>query len=50
MILFQIDAQGVTVLEFEGNAPWPVDMHRVALRFAMKGVEVPSWQVHVLGS
>jgi len=30
MVLLQIDAEGVTVFEFEGDAPWPVDVNAIA--------------------
>jgi hypothetical protein len=32
MILLEIDAAGVAILEFEGDAPRSIDMDRVPLR------------------
>ncbi len=45
MILFEVDATGVTV--FERNAPRSVDMDRIARRFeASQGVEIKAGDIH----
>src|SRR4051812_23030491 len=40
VVLFEVDASGIAVLPFEGDAPRPVYVDRIALRAALRGVEV----------
>src|SRR5690606_29574817 len=48
VILLEIDAGGVLAVEFECDAPRPIDVHRVAGRVeASQGMEVETGQVHV---
>lgn len=45
MILLEINAENVAASKFECDAPWPVDVDRVAGRMeALKGMEVEPWQ------
>jgi hypothetical protein len=51
MVLFEIDAAGFAIFEFEGNAPWSIDMDGIALRIeSLQGMKVEAWNVHFLGS
>jgi hypothetical protein len=51
MVLLEIDAAGLAILEFEGDAPWSVDMDRIALRIeTVQGMKVEAGNVHFLGS
>jgi len=45
VIVFQIDPLRILALPFEGDAPRSVDMHAVALGFALQGVEVETRQI-----
>ena len=41
VILFEVDAAGVTVFEFERDAPWSIYMDQIARRFgASQGMEI----------
>ena len=41
VILFEVDAAGVTVFEFERDAPWFIHMDQIARRFeASQGMEI----------
>ena len=49
MILLEIDAEGFAVLEFEGDAPWSIDV--IALRIeSLQGMKVEAGNVHFLRS
>jgi hypothetical protein len=51
MVLFEIDAVGLAVFEFEGDAPRSIDVDRIAFRIeALQGMEVEARNVHFLGS
>jgi hypothetical protein len=51
MILLEIDAAGFAILEFEGDAPWSIDVDRIALRIEPpEGMKVEARNVHFLGS
>jgi hypothetical protein len=50
MVLFQIDAVSVTVLELEGDAPRPVDVGAIALRLPAQRVEVEAGDIHIPGN
>jgi hypothetical protein len=49
MILLEIDAIRIAVLELEGDAPWSVDMDGITGRGeAPQRVEVETRQIHVV--
>src|SRR5260221_9200120 len=48
VVLLQIDPDRVRARPFEGDAPWPVHMDRVAHRPAAQPVEIEARQVHLL--
>ena len=48
MILLEVDLQGITVLEFEGNAPRAIHVNGIPLWFAVKSVKIKSRNVHIL--
>src|SRR3954466_1076623 len=49
VILFEIDAASIAVLEFEGDAPRSVHMDRIPRRFkASQGMEIEPGGVHFL--
>jgi hypothetical protein len=51
VVLLKIDPYSVVAIEFEGDAPWTVDVHGEASRSeAPKGVKVKTRQVQLLGS
>jgi hypothetical protein len=51
MILLEVDAAGFAILEFECDAPWPIDVNRIAFRIKpMQGVKIKAGKVHLLGS
>ena len=51
MILFEVDAPGVAILEFERDAPRSIYMDRIAQWFeASQGMEIKAGDVHFLGS
>ena len=45
VIIFQIDSLRILTLPFEGDAPRAVNMHTVALGFALQGMEVETRQI-----
>src|SRR5208282_3283163 len=47
MVLFEIDADCVLSFPFEGNAPWAVDMDRVAHGSPTQPVEIEAGNVHL---
>jgi hypothetical protein len=50
MVLLEIDTAGFAVLELEGDAPWSIDVHRIALRIeAPQGMKVEARNIHFLG-
>lgn len=50
MVLFEVDAARFAIDEFEGDAPWSVDVDRIALRIEpLQGVKVETRDVHFLG-
>jgi hypothetical protein len=49
MVLLEIDAKRVAILELECDAPRPIDMNAIAERRAPKRVEIEAGNVHVLG-
>jgi hypothetical protein len=51
MVLFEIDAAGVAILEFESDAPRPIDMDRIARRIeSLQRMKIKAWEVHFLGA
>src|ERR1700680_5276727 len=51
MILLEIDATGLAIFEFEGNAPWSINVDRIAPRIkSLQGMKVEARNVHFLGS
>jgi hypothetical protein len=51
MVLFEIDATGLAVFEFEGDAPWSIDVDRIALGIEpLQGMKVEARDVHFLRS
>jgi hypothetical protein len=51
MILLEIDAAGLAILEFEGDAPWSINVRRITLRIeSLQGMKVETRNVHFLGS
>jgi hypothetical protein len=51
MILLEIDAAGIAVLEFECDAPGPIDVDRIARRIeTSQGMKIETGKVHFLGS
>jgi len=51
MILLEIDATNLAILEFEGDAPGSIDVNRVALRIEpLQGMKVEARKVHFLNS
>jgi hypothetical protein len=51
MVLFEINAAGLAVFEFEGDAPRSIDVDRIAFRIEpLQGMEVEARNVHFLGS
>src|ERR1700691_3454219 len=51
MVLLEIDAAGFAIFEFEGDAPWSIDVHRITLRIeSLQGMKVEARDVHFLGS
>ena len=51
MVLLEIDVAGLAILEFEGDAPWSIDMNRIALRIeSLQGMKVETRNIHFLGS
>jgi hypothetical protein len=49
MVLLEIHAQGISRVEFERDAPWPVDVDRVPGRNeTFQGVKIKPWKVHLL--
>jgi hypothetical protein len=51
MILFEIDMVGFAIVEFERDAPRPIDMDRIALLAeAVQGMKVKARNVHFLGA
>ena len=49
MVLLEVDPIGVSCVEFESDAPRPVDMNSVAGRNeSFQGVEIKPWKVHLL--
>ena len=47
VILLEVDAAGVAILEFERDAPWPIHMDRVTRRFeASQRMEIKAGHVH----
>src|SRR5215207_140562 len=50
MILLEIDAAGVAVLEFECDAPRSIDVDRITPRIEpVQGVKIEARKVHFLG-
>ena len=50
MILLIVNAIGITILEFERDAPWPVHVNRVANRPAVQTMKIEAKQVHFVGT
>jgi len=51
MVLFEINAAGFAVFEFEGDTPRPIDVDRIASRIKpLQGMKVEAWNVHLFGS
>jgi hypothetical protein len=50
MVLFEINAAGFAVLEFEGDTPWSIDVDRIASWIEpLQGMKVEAWNVHLFG-
>ena len=50
MVLLEIDVTGFAIFEFEGDAPWSIDVDRIALRVEpLQGMKVEARNVHFLG-
>jgi hypothetical protein len=51
MVLLEIDSAGFAIFEFEGDAPWSIDVDRIALwAESLQGMKVEARNVHFLGS
>jgi hypothetical protein len=51
MVLLEIHTAGFAVFEFESDAPWSIDVDRIALRIeALQRMKIGAWDVHFLGS
>ena len=51
MVLLEINVAGLAILEFEGDAPWSIDVDRITLRIeSLQGMEVKTRNIHLLGS
>jgi hypothetical protein len=51
VILFEIDAAGLAVFEFERDAPRSIDVDRIAFRIEpLQGMKVEARDVHFLSS
>lgn len=51
MVLLEIDTAGLAVFEFKRDAPWSIDVDRIALRIEpLQGMKVEARDVHFLGS
>ena len=51
MVLLEIDAAGLTIFEFERDAPRSIDMDRITPRIEpLQGMKVEAWDVHFLSS
>ena len=50
MILLVVDAIGITILEFERDAPWPVHVNRIANWLAMQSMKIEAKQIHFIGT
>src|SRR5882672_12679584 len=51
VVLLEIDAAGFAIFEFEGNAPWSIDVDRIALRIeSVQGMKVEARNAHFFGS
>jgi hypothetical protein len=49
MVLLEIDTAGLAIFEFESDAPWSIDVDRVAPWIeTLQGVEVEARNVHFL--
>jgi hypothetical protein len=48
MILLEIEAQSVAVLEFECDAPWSIDMNSIADRLAAKPMKIKPRDIHII--
>ena len=51
MVLLEIDAAGLAIFEFEGNAPRSIDVDRIAFRIeSLQRMKVEAPDVHFLSS
>ena len=51
MILFIVHTISVPIFEFERDAPWSIDVDRIAFWIEpLQGVKVEAWDVHFLSS
>jgi hypothetical protein len=50
VVLFKVDLQRVTILEFERDAPRPVDMDGISNWPPSQGMEIKPRDIHVLGT
>jgi hypothetical protein len=49
VVLFEINAVGIATFEFECDAPWSIDMNRIARRIEpLKWVKVEAGNIHFL--
>jgi hypothetical protein len=48
MVLLEIDAQSVAVFEFECDAPWSIDVNRIAHRPAAQHMKIEPGDVHII--
>jgi hypothetical protein len=51
VVLLEIDSASFAVFELEGDAPWSIDMDRIAPRIvSVQGMKVEARNIHFLGS
>jgi len=48
MVLLEIHAQGISRVEFERDAPWSIDVNRIAHRPAAQHMKIEPGDVHII--
>jgi hypothetical protein len=48
MVLLEIDVQSAAVFEFECDAPWSIDVNRIAHRPAAQRMKIEPGDVHII--
>src|SRR5665213_53757 len=48
VVLFVVHAISISILEFEGDAPWPIHMNRIPNRLSVQTMKIEAEQVHVV--